>query len=86
MLAENNTGMRKFLTNRNILTQELENAAILKDLVPIQGEIRIMFDAIVKILTEKFQKSLEDDSILEIPKTSVDEAKGKMQQVMKRYF
>lgn len=69
MVAENNSKMRKFLTNRNILTEELENAAILKDLVKsITGNNSLdqTYFEIVVTLANKFLETLKDDSTIEI--------------------
>lgn len=56
-------------TNRHILTQELENTAILKDLIKsISGddELDKTYIEIVVLLTNKVLESLKDDPTLEV--------------------
>ena len=68
-VAENNSAMRKFLTNRNILTEELQNAAILKDLVKSfvgNNKLDKIYGEIVGLLANKVLASLKDDSTIEV--------------------
>lgn len=68
-LAKNNGKMRKFLTNRNILTEELQNAAILKDLVKsLTGNNKLdqTYGEIVGLLATKVLESLKDDPTIEV--------------------
>ncbi len=85
MLAENNTAIRKFLTNRNILTEELQNAAILKDLVQsVSGNNKLdeNYKEIVALLADKVLESLKDDPIIEVkvPARLIDEIRKELKK------
>lgn len=88
-VAENNSKMRKFLTNRNILTEELQNAAILKDLVhTVSGNHKLNenYKEIVAILATKVLESLKDDPTIEIkvPAHLIDEITAGIKKELKK--
>ncbi len=61
--------MEKFLTNRNILTEELQNVAVLKELVKSvrdNKELYKTYAEIVGLLATKLLESLKDDPTIEV--------------------
>ncbi len=81
--------MGKFLTNRNILTQELKNAAVLKDLVQsVSGNHKLNenYKEIVALLADKVLGSLKDDLTIEIkvPDHLIDDLRNELKRELKK--